>query len=55
MESNESVKGFFRPETLIEPKLAQLNKVLCKWSRALLSEGPGFVPLKTERAKSSFD
>jgi len=55
MASNESVKGFFRPETLREPKLAQLDKVLCKWSRVLLSEGPGIVPSITERAKSFFD
>jgi hypothetical protein len=55
MASNESVKGLFRPETLREPKLAQLDKVLCKWSTAFLSEGPGIVPMITERAKSFYD
>lgn len=55
MESNESGKGVFRPETLRETKLAQLDKVLCKWSTALLSEGPGIVPMIIERAKSFYD
>jgi len=55
MASKESAKGFIRPETLREAKLAQLDKLLCKWSRAVLSEGPGIVPLITERAKSFFD
>jgi hypothetical protein len=56
MASNESMKGLFRPETLREPKLlVQLDKVLCKWSTALLSEGPGIVPMITERTKFFYD
>jgi len=50
MASNESVKGLFRSETLRELKLAQLDKVLCKRSRALLAEGPGIVCMIIERA-----
>jgi hypothetical protein len=55
MSSNESVKGLFRPQTLKECKLAQLDKMLCKSSMAICSEGPGTGPMTTERAKSCYD
>jgi hypothetical protein len=49
------VRGILRSETLKEPKLAQLDRVLCKWSTVLLSEGPGAGPMIIERAKSFYD
>jgi hypothetical protein len=39
VKSRETVKGLFKWQTLREPKVAQLYKVLHKWFTAMHSEG----------------
>ena len=56
MAWNESVKGLIKQQTLKEPKLAQLDKVLYKWFTAVHSEGkPMTGPMIVEKAKSFYD
>jgi hypothetical protein len=38
MASSESVKDVFKGQKLKEPKLAQLDKVFCKWFTAMHSK-----------------
>ena len=50
------MKVLFYQQTLIDHKLAQLYKVLCKWFAAVQSEGrpvPG--PMVIDKAKSFYD
>jgi hypothetical protein len=52
--ASESAKDPSNQQTLEQPKLAQLNKVLHKWFTALHSEGkPMTGPMMIENAKSS--
>jgi hypothetical protein len=55
--SNESVKDFFKQQTLKEPKFVLFDKVLHKWFTAMLSEGkPETVPIMViEKAKYFYD
>jgi hypothetical protein len=55
MASSENVEDLFKQQTLKEPKLAQLGKVLCEWFTAMHSKGkPMTGPTITEKA-TSFD
>ena len=48
-----SVTDLFKQQTLNQPKLAHLDKVLYKWFTAMHSEGqPMIGPLITEKAES---
>jgi hypothetical protein len=50
------VKDLFKQQTLKEPKIAQLNKVLSKWFTAMHSEGKILTgPMMIEKAKSFYD
>jgi hypothetical protein len=52
MASGESVNGLFKWQTLKQPKLVQLDKVLCKWFTAMRSKGePVTGPMIIEKAK----
>jgi hypothetical protein len=56
MASSGSVKDLFKQQTLKEPTLVQLDKVLYKWFTAMCSEGkPVTGPKVTEKAKSFYD
>jgi hypothetical protein len=56
MASSESVKDLFKYQTLKDPKLLQLDKVLYKWFTAICSEGkPKICPIIIENAKLFYD
>jgi hypothetical protein len=56
MASSESVKDLFKQQTLIEPELVQMDKVLCKWFPAMCSKGnPVTGPMVIDKAMSFYD
>ena len=56
MASNDSVKDLFKRQTLKEPKLAQLDKVLSKWFTAMRPKGkPVTGPVMMGKAKPLYD
>jgi hypothetical protein len=53
--SSKSVKDLSKQQTLKEPKLAQLKKVLCKWITTVCSEVKcGAGPMIISKAKSFY-
>ena len=56
MATGGSVTGLFKQQTLKQPTLANLDKVLCKWFTAMHSEGqPMIWPMITEKANTFYD
>jgi hypothetical protein len=56
MASSENVKDLFKQQTLKEPKLVQLDKVLFKWFTAMCSKGnPMTRPMIIDKAISVYD
>jgi len=56
LASSENVKGLLKRQTLKQPKLAQLDKVLYRWFTTMRSEGkPVTGPMIIEKAKSLYD
>jgi hypothetical protein len=56
MASGENVKAVFKQQTLKEPKLVQLDKVLFKWFTAMCSKGnPVTRPMIIDKAISVYD
>jgi hypothetical protein len=58
MSSRKSMKGLFKQQPLKQHKIAQVDKVLCKWWTEMCSEGNpiiGPVILVNEEAKSFYD
>jgi DDE superfamily endonuclease./Tc5 transposase DNA-binding domain./CENP-B N-terminal DNA-binding domain. len=56
LASSENVKDLLKRQTLKQPKLAQLDKVLYTWFTTMRSEGkPVTGPLIIEKAKSFYD
>jgi hypothetical protein len=56
MASRESLKDIFKRQTLKEPKLAQMYKVLRKWFTAIYSrERPVTGRVVIEKVKSFYD
>jgi hypothetical protein len=56
LASSENVKGLLKRQTLKQPKLAQLDKVLYTWFTTMRSEGkPVTGPMIIEKAKSFYD
>ena len=54
--SRESVKGHFKWELLKRPKLAQVDRVLCKLFTVMRSKGkPMAGPMIIEKVKSFYD
>lgn len=58
MSSSKSVKSLFKQQPLKQPKIAQVDKVLCKWLTEMCSEGkPMIGPMipVTEKANSFYE
>jgi len=53
MTSSESVKDLFKSPTFKQPKLSQLDKVLCKW--LMISKVKPSGPKITAKVKSFYD
>jgi hypothetical protein len=56
MASSKSVKGLFKQQTLKQPKLVQMNKVVHKWFTAMCSKGkPMSGTVIIEKGESFYD
>ena len=54
--ASENVKDLSKLQTLKEPQVLKLDKVLCKWFTAMRSEGkPMSGHMAVEKAKTSYD
>jgi hypothetical protein len=52
MPPSQSMKDPVKQQTMKEPKLVQMDKVLCKWLTAMCSEGNNVTgPIIAEKGK----